>query len=281
MGVFAAIIITAISATGLALMLVPGTETGRAELDGPIINVLYGRVPSYGPVGVELGDGWVVQIDQSLYVVETPVGDFAGELRGAVETENGVFVASDNLLLLIDGDGSVLDRLEPPLLPGRVDAIGRGPGGNLSINTPDGAFSADTTLSFWQPMAEEAVEWSVVARPPRAASQSALQAHRGGGVPFERLLADLHTGRLFGVLGEVLVWIATIIMIGLSMSGGWMWWRRLRPAPRTKDESPNDQPSNRRGWLSGAASSLRSSRKSSSKRRRSGSSGAKGSRRSQ
>ncbi len=61
---------------------------------------------------------------------------------------------------------------------------------------------------------------------PTGLEQDLLYLYRGKGLSLERLLLDLHSGRLLGNAGVYIVDVAALLFIFLALSGSWMWWRR-------------------------------------------------------
>jgi uncharacterized iron-regulated membrane protein len=53
-----------------------------------------------------------------------------------------------------------------------------------------------------------------------------LESFRGRGLTLERLILDLHSGRIFGAYGIYVMDAAAIVLLWLSGSGLWVWWRR-------------------------------------------------------
>ena len=63
------------------------------------------------------------------------------------------------------------------------------------------------------------IAWSN-ASPPGADELAALaKAWRGRGVTVERVLLDLHSGRIFGLVGKLVLDLIAVVMIVLSVSG--------------------------------------------------------------
>ncbi len=54
-----------------------------------------------------------------------------------------------------------------------------------------------------------------------------MQLYRGNGLPLERIILDLHSGRMFGTFGEYVMDIVALLFIFLALSGGWMWCRHM------------------------------------------------------
>ena len=53
---------------------------------------------------------------------------------------------------------------------------------------------------------------------------------RGSGLPVERVLLDLHSGRIFGKPGVYVVDAAAILFLVLAASGVWLWGKRRASA---------------------------------------------------
>ena len=92
-------------------------------------------------------------------------------------------------------------------------------------------FHSDPDITGFEPRDEgpqDAVQWSA-ATPPTAAELEALQnLYRGRGLTVERVLADLHSGRILAVAGPLLMDLVAVFMIILSVSGLVMWIQQSR-----------------------------------------------------
>jgi len=53
--------------------------------------------------------------------------------------------------------------------------------------------------------------------------RSLLDQYRGSGLSWERLLLDLHSGRLFGSVGVFIIDLAGIALLLIALSGVWVW----------------------------------------------------------
>ena len=89
---------------------------------------------------------------------------------------------------------------------------------------------ADADLLNWQ-QTEESITaplWSSSEPTPDKLQQSITHKYRGEGLSLERVLLDLHSGRIFGTIG-VLVYDLLALALGfLSISGLILWLRSRR-----------------------------------------------------
>jgi len=52
-----------------------------------------------------------------------------------------------------------------------------------------------------------------------------LRLYRGKGLPLERVIIDIHSGRILGQAGVLLVDFMALLFLSLAMSGVWMWYK--------------------------------------------------------
>lgn len=241
-GIAVALIIAIISVTGLTLMVLPGTKAGRAPVDNALIDALYSKAPERGPFASGPEGAEIIQIDNTLYTTSGELS-FTDALIGAVPMNDTLIVASAASLLVIDGAGHELDKIDDLLLPGEILAVGAdAASAHIYIRTPDGIYTGDESLSFWDPATENAIVWAEIRTLRGAEARPALKRHKGQDVSVYRVVLDLHSGRLFGFIGEALVWISTLIMLFLTGSGAWMWYVRFQRFRQRKKPAASPQP---------------------------------------
>ena len=146
---------------------------------------------------------------------------------GLVELPDMVVVASSAALYLYRKDGALIDRLERNALPGTpVQAIGSG-ADRLALRTGSGTFESADALS-WRPAPRDAVAWSAPVE-LSAAERDSYGELLEPGVSMQQLLLDLHSGRLAGRRGPLVVDFLAVLLAVLSVSGAWLF---LKPRHR-------------------------------------------------
>ena len=93
----------------------------------------------------------------------------------------------------------------------------------------------------WSRAENPEVSWSEATPVPAGLEESLQAAYRGAGLPVERVLLDLHSGRILGRAGIYLVDAAAVLFLLLAMSGVWLWTRRRASvkAHRLKSKLPS------------------------------------------
>ena len=118
-------------------------------------------------------------------------------------------------------------------LPGPVGRVGLADE-RVVIDSGGALWRADADVAFFEAWAPNAgdVEWSQESAPGADELAALAKAWRGRGVTVERVLLDLHSGRIFGLVGKLVLDLIAVILIVLSVSG--LLLARLRARNGTK-----------------------------------------------
>jgi len=169
---------------------------------------------------------WVMDGQRLLTSNKAPVGALTwGDVR--------VIASADSLYLYLP-DGQLVDKLSGTDLPNRLikrlGIIGSGSTPKLVLSTAQGNFVSDDGLT-WQALIDDQPVWASEQALPSKVSAS-LNKSFGPSLPLERIILDLHSGRIFGHYGPMLMDIVAIGLIILSLSGVWIYLRTLRRKSR-------------------------------------------------
>lgn len=207
-------------ATGVPLQFSGALDLGgRYVTAGPILDWYGLQAP-----GDAVASAGVVSLGDVLYLEDGRRVASLGGFRGAVAVDGLVAAAgADGVMLLDPATGDVVDRfrLEPA-----IDRIGLH-AGRAILDTDGGLMLADPGLINWQPAPVDAtaVAWAEPRILPAEAAQPYRHRFRATMLSVERLLQDVHSGRVLGTAGVVLVDVASALLTFLAISGIVMWWR--------------------------------------------------------
>jgi hypothetical protein len=110
---------------------------------------------------------------------------------------------------------------------GIVDSIGSDTNGAVVVKSGSRTWVADSDLLNWVERhgSLAAIQWSSPIGEPASVRQAIVRHYNGGGLSLERLLLDIHSGRIFGRFG-VLIYDLLALVLGFSaVSGLVLWWR--------------------------------------------------------
>lgn len=174
--------------------------------------------------GFQSGQHWFTQIDGRVYFDQMELANHIEGLYGVVSGNDGFVIALDGSLLILTQSGEIVERLSGSEgVPAGIKSIGLSSRGNIVIKAAHGDYIADLDASEWQEQEGLLVNWSVPGEIPEKLSEQLLTIYRGKGLPFERVILDIHSGRILGQAGVLLVDFMAVLFLLLAMSGVWMW----------------------------------------------------------
>ncbi len=228
LGLCAGIFVIILAVTGILL-----NHTEEVGLDSHYVQSAwlldwYGIAPPAPPVSYAVGEHWVSQVGARIYYDAIEVATDAELLLGAVALPEMIVVATQGQLILLTRKGEHIETLKGNQgVPAGMRAIGVS-GEHLAVRAAHGDYVADADLLKWKEQPVEDAHWAVVAIAPQAIAQRLLAAYRGTGLALERVVLDLHSGRIIGAWGRWIMDIAAGILIFLAATGVWMWLKQRR-----------------------------------------------------
>lgn len=186
---------------------------------------LDGEAEAFGFDGKVYAATW----DGRIFYASSLIDD-TSPLTGAVPLRDGTAVVTASAVHYYGLDGELIETIGSATLPAApISRAGRTRDLTLVLETPSGIFTSDENLlAFTESLEDQETTWSTVVTP----SDSDLIAWRntfsGDGIPLDRVILDIHSGRLFGTAGK---WIYDITVIGvliLSATGFVLFLKSLR-----------------------------------------------------
>lgn len=228
LGLVSAVFVVLLSVTGLVLNHTERLRLDEIHLSGDWLLALYGIEPAGDVVSYRAGNSWVSSLDGRLFLDAEPLEWRADRLQGAVVVGPVIAVALDAEVALLTRDGRLVERLGATAgVPATVTRIGATPDGRLVLRDESGHHVSDEAMTRFAAGGPNApVVWSEPAPLPEELRRQVEKAWRGEGLSLERVMLDLHSGRVLGVLGVLLVDAMALIFLFLAGSGIWLWWQR-------------------------------------------------------
>lgn len=228
LGLVSAFFVLVLALTGLLLNHTAGLGLGKHRVNAGWLLALYGVDTPARPVSYAAGGQWVSWLEGRVYWGAVPVLDNVDALRGAIKAGPVIAVALVDEVALFTKGGRLVERMgRSARVPAGIQRLGVSADGALVLSADSGYYRGDPELTGFVPVRRpEAVRWSRPTPMPAALHQQLLAAWRGPGPNLERVLLDLHSGRILGTWGVWLVDAMALIFAVLALSGIWLWWRR-------------------------------------------------------
>ena len=226
-GIIAVLFVIMLVVTGIML-----NHTDQLDLDSTYVNddsvlAWYNIHPIRGPVGFKIDNVWVTQLGDRMYFDQRFIDDHVGVLHGVVEYAGSIIAAVDDRLILLTKEGEVIERISSMEgLPADIKKIGLSGHGELIIKAAPGSFRVNLDGLEWEEVANFQAQWSEAGSIPASLNSKLMRQYRGTGLPVERVILDLHSGRILGDWGIYLIDAAAILLLLLALSGFWMWLHR-------------------------------------------------------
>lgn len=167
---------------------------------------------------------WITQIDNRLYFDQIELMSNIKNLYGAVNINNGFVLALNENLLILTASGEIIEKISKAEgIPVGIKAIGLTEAGAVLIRTTNANYLMDMDGLEWQKNDETKVDWSAHEKISQKLYDELLMLYRGKGLPLERVILDIHSGRILGQAGVLLVDFMAILFLFLAISGVWMW----------------------------------------------------------
>lgn len=225
-GLASALFLLFLALTGLAL-----NHSGLLDLDKRSVTNSwllrwYGLHPKVPEIGYAVGsiyfswdtEKWVIRDKVIAAHTATPVG--------AVMLGDILFIATRNELYLYRINGQLVDKMSGVALPAMTISMLGIMARAVVVRTPGGDFASEDGVD-WKKIKSSSTTWSAPQKLPDRVRQEMAQAFSPS-LPLQRVLLDVHSGRALGRYGPIFVDILAILLIALSVSGTWIYWRTAK-----------------------------------------------------
>ncbi|MEE9342717.1 MAG: PepSY-associated TM helix domain-containing protein [Gammaproteobacteria bacterium] len=230
MGVAAAFFTLILAVTGILLNHTERFDFDKKFITSRLILNWYDISAPSGMTTFETSTVTITQLGSQLYFGEKQLPGHFENLLGAVNIHELTIIAVNHGLSLFTNEGELIEQLRSSAvnLPS-LSKIGSSED-RLIISAEEGLYISDSDflhINTWK-NASNPAHWSSETQTTAKRSRKLQQLYRNDILPVERILLDLHSGRMAGTVGVWLMDIAAILLVLLSLTGTWMWLKRRR-----------------------------------------------------
>jgi len=233
-GVFAAIFVVFMVLSGLVINHSNWLGLDQRHVSRPFLLGWYGLGEPENINSFVVGDRRLSFAGSQLYLDDQSVTTISGGV-GAVSNGELLIAAGRDELLLLDLQGNLIERLPwGSIGAAPVEALGLDENAVVLVRSAGQMWLADSQLLSWRRAGDDisTAHWSFPEPVPESLQQAITRQYRGDGLSLERVLLDLHSGRIFGPIG-ILVYDLLALALGfLAISGLILWMRGKRNGKR-------------------------------------------------
>jgi len=233
LGLTTVLFLVMLSITGILLNHTEELKLAKRYVESKWILNLYGIKTPNISAAFPIADDviWISFISNKLYLNQQLIHGSYEQLGGAVNMPQGfIVILIGEQILLITAEGEIIERLTPTEgLPTGISLLGLTTDKQLIAQTPSGLYKPDDDFMTWEKVADNPkLQWIKPQSPPSNLEQALITQVSEQIIPVERLLLDLHSGRLFGIWGVYFMDLIAILILILAATGLFMWLKRQR-----------------------------------------------------
>ncbi len=231
-GLTAALFVVILALTGLALNHTEELGLDSRHVQSGMLLDWYGVHAPASITSYPVDQHILSAVGKQVYWNTELVPQVDGPLLGALGYSDLVVAAVEGGLLLFTLEGELIEQLGGNAgVPAGMQAIGLAPAGKLAIRAAHGYYQTDSDFLEWHETDTlDPVAWATAIDTPAPLQAALVDAYRGSGLSLERVLLDLHSGRILGNWGVYLMDAAAILFLLLAFSGVWLWAKRRASA---------------------------------------------------
>lgn len=230
LGAGAAIFVIFMVLSGLTINHSNGLGLDQRHVSQSLLLDWYGLGKPENIHSFAVGDDWLSFAGSQLYLNGKPMATISGGV-GAVSSGDILIAAGRDELLLLDHDGNLIERIPwETIAAAPIESIGLYKNTVPSVRSAGLIWLADTQLLNWRQAGDAGPDplWAVSMPAPDGLQETVTASYRGEGPSLERLLLDLHSGRIFGTIGVLVYDLLALVLGFLSISGLVLWFRGRR-----------------------------------------------------
>ena len=225
LGVTAALFVLVLAITGFCLNHTSGWGLDKKPIMQGFLLELYG-VPEFSlSESFPLQGGFISRVNKRVFFNGTEFGACDDRLHGAVALSQYSVIACGGHLLLFSSGFTLIEDIGSGVELPSVHRLGVFHD-ELYFDGKAGVFLMDIDTLAWRELRQppENISWSSAQRPPDELRRTLVDAFMNKDITYERLLLDIHSGRILGSWGVYLVDIMAVFFVLLAASGLVFWW---------------------------------------------------------
>jgi hypothetical protein len=214
-GLVSALVLLMLALTGITLNHTEDLKLDSRFVQNKILLNWYGIFAPNPKRVFKTPSHYLSQFDNQIFLDQQRILNSVDLLQGAVETKKIIAIALTHSILLVSIEGELIEQIERL----NLEHIGINEQQHVFIKQSGRVFISDDGLLTWKATDTEKIQWSQLVQLPTAIENNIKQKYRSHILSLERIFLDLHSGRIFGNIGVIMVDLCGVLLILLVLSG--------------------------------------------------------------
>ncbi len=225
-GIAISVLVIILSVTGLLLNFTDTLKLNRSYTSANWLLDHY-NIGEFQVNSFDTEEHIVSQASDFIYLDGRYVFNLSDSLVGAITQASNILLATQSSLLLIDKQGQMVDEIGSYSgLPESPLGIAKTSQGHAVIRGVNTYWKGSAELSAWQPLQGPHPKWVAPVTTPDEINNQIQQHARSHEINYERVLLDLHSGRLLGTWGQNIMSLSAALLLILAATGIIIWLRK-------------------------------------------------------
>ena len=225
-GITAAFFVIILSVTGLVLNFNEQLELDTTPIDnGWLLN--HYSIGEFPVTSFNSGKKIVSKASDFIYINGQYALTQSDKLVGVINLDDTLIIATSNSLLVLNNEFELVDEIDKLSgLPEKPLGISQTQSLQPVLRGVNTYWKGSLSLDAWQPLEGPHPKWVAPIDTPEDMNRVIQEHARSNEINLERVMLDLHSGRLFGDWGENIMSLSAILLIFLSITGIIIWARK-------------------------------------------------------
>lgn len=230
-GLVAALLVVWLSVTGILLNHTEDLRLADRYVQQRWLLSLYNVDAPRDLHGWRVADHWLVETGGRLYLNEDFIG--TGQVTGAAETQFGFVVGFRDKLQLFTPEAVLVEEIRFTEFDAPISRLSALPDGGIILTAGGETFRADGSVTHFarttEPMPDRRQEREALPEELQHRVAEHVLSHT---LSWERVMLDVHSGRILGRGGVWLADLAAVLLLLLAVTGVVVWLQRARARRR-------------------------------------------------
>lgn len=225
-GVTVSLFVIILSASGLFLNFSDTLKLNKSHISTAWLLNHY-NIGNFSVTSFQTNEQLISQASNFIYLNGHYALNLEESLVGALNLDEFILLATHSSLVVIDDDGQIIDEIGKYTgLPENPLGISITNDGHPVIRGVNTYWKGSNELSAWQPLKGPHPKWVASRKTPDNINTLIQEHARSHEINYERVLLDLHSGRLLGSWGQNIMSISAVLLLVLAVTGIFIWLRK-------------------------------------------------------